>query len=131
MNPAQTNSPSLRKLCATCGRRFEWRRSWERSWDQVKYCSERCRRNKPGPQDRELERLITDLLRTRPRGSSLCPSEVARAVGHDEWRLRMEPVRQAARRLAASGLVEVTQGNRPGDPSAARGSIRVRLKPHK
>ncbi|MEE3156557.1 MAG: DUF2256 domain-containing protein, partial [Pseudomonadota bacterium] len=24
---------------------------WARDWDQVKYCSERCRRNKPGTAD--------------------------------------------------------------------------------
>jgi hypothetical protein len=38
------------KLCASCGRPFEWRKKWERSWDEVRYCSERCRRNRGGPQ---------------------------------------------------------------------------------
>ena len=32
------------KICVTCGRPFDWRKKWERDWDQVKYCSERCRR---------------------------------------------------------------------------------------
>lgn len=32
------------KVCATCGRPFAWRRKWARSWDEVKYCSEACRR---------------------------------------------------------------------------------------
>ncbi|GAC1399384.1 MAG: hypothetical protein NVS4B12_16990 [Ktedonobacteraceae bacterium] len=31
------------KICATCGRPFEWRKRWERHWDEVRYCSERCR----------------------------------------------------------------------------------------
>lgn len=34
------------KICEICGRPFTWRKKWERDWDQVKYCSERCRRNK-------------------------------------------------------------------------------------
>ncbi|UTA52025.1 DUF2256 domain-containing protein [Deinococcus radiodurans] len=23
---------------------FSWRKKWERDWDNVRYCSERCRR---------------------------------------------------------------------------------------
>lgn len=37
------------KICAHCGRPFAWRRKWARSWAEVRYCSERCRReHKPG-----------------------------------------------------------------------------------
>lgn len=32
------------KTCERCGRPFEWRKKWERDWDNVKYCSEKCRR---------------------------------------------------------------------------------------
>jgi hypothetical protein len=32
------------KICLHCGRPYAWRKKWERSWDEVKYCSERCRR---------------------------------------------------------------------------------------
>lgn len=35
------------KTCATCGRPFAWRRKWAADWDQVRYCSERCRRGRP------------------------------------------------------------------------------------
>ncbi|MFM7165544.1 MAG: DUF2256 domain-containing protein [Planctomycetaceae bacterium] len=35
------------KICLTCSRPFQWRRRWARDWDNVKYCSERCRRSKP------------------------------------------------------------------------------------
>ncbi|HBW00470.1 MAG TPA: DUF2256 domain-containing protein [Bacteroidetes bacterium] len=34
------------KVCATCGRPFTWRKKWEKVWDEVRYCSERCRRNR-------------------------------------------------------------------------------------
>ena len=32
------------KPCARCGRPFTWRRKWARDWEQVRYCSEACRR---------------------------------------------------------------------------------------
>jgi len=38
------------KPCAHCGLPFAWRKKWERDWEQVKFCSERCRRSaKPAP----------------------------------------------------------------------------------
>ena len=32
------------KTCPVCGRPFTWRKKWKRDWDNVRYCSERCRR---------------------------------------------------------------------------------------
>ena len=34
------------KPCLACGRPMTWRRRWARSWDEVKYCSDACRRAK-------------------------------------------------------------------------------------
>ena len=34
------------KICVTCGLKFAWRKKWEKNWEEVKYCSEKCRRNK-------------------------------------------------------------------------------------
>ncbi|ANU08387.1 DUF2256 domain-containing protein [Paraurantiacibacter namhicola] len=34
------------KTCMTCGLPFAWRKKWAKDWDEVKYCSEKCRRNK-------------------------------------------------------------------------------------
>jgi len=34
------------KPCAVCGRTMTWRRAWAKTWEEVRYCSERCRRNK-------------------------------------------------------------------------------------
>lgn len=34
------------KTCLACGLDFTWRKKWERHWDEVKYGSDRCRRNK-------------------------------------------------------------------------------------
>ncbi|WP_370170615.1 MULTISPECIES: DUF2256 domain-containing protein [Hyphomonas] len=33
------------KTCAVCNRPFSWRKKWARVWEEVKYCSERCRRD--------------------------------------------------------------------------------------
>jgi hypothetical protein len=40
--------PSLRstKACTVCGLPFQWRKKWGKVWDEVKYCSERCRRSR-------------------------------------------------------------------------------------
>jgi hypothetical protein len=32
------------KLCIVCQRPFSWRRKWEKVWDEVKYCSQKCKR---------------------------------------------------------------------------------------
>lgn len=34
------------KICPVCNLPFIWRKKWEKNWDSVKYCSEKCRRNK-------------------------------------------------------------------------------------
>lgn len=34
------------KICLICGRPFSWRKKWEKDWENVKYCSEKCRRQK-------------------------------------------------------------------------------------
>ncbi|MDA8762265.1 DUF2256 domain-containing protein [Flavobacteriaceae bacterium] len=33
------------KICITCDKPFTWRKKWKKNWENVKYCSERCRRN--------------------------------------------------------------------------------------
>jgi hypothetical protein len=34
------------KKCLVCQRPFSWRKKWEKDWENVKYCSEKCRRTK-------------------------------------------------------------------------------------
>ncbi len=34
------------KICPVCERPFAWRRKWAKDWDSVRYCSERCRRQR-------------------------------------------------------------------------------------
>lgn len=117
------------KTCASCGRRIQWRRKWGDNWDDVRYCSDQCRRRKVNAVDAALESKILELLALRANGATICPSEAARAVSADDWRDLMEPARRAARRLVADGAVTITQHGTPVDPSTARGPIRIRKNP--
>ncbi|MEZ5740831.1 MAG: DUF2256 domain-containing protein [Burkholderiaceae bacterium] len=36
------------KPCARCGRPMTWRRAWAGRWDEVRYCSDACRRRRGG-----------------------------------------------------------------------------------
>ena len=106
-----------------------WRKAWARNWDGVRYFSDACRLRKVTDVDRALEQSLLDLLGSRAGSATVCPSEAARAVGgddEDDWRPLMEPARSAARRLVASGDVEITQKGQVVDPSTAKGPIRVR-----
>lgn len=107
-----------------CGRTIEWRKNWERDWDSVRYCSKACRSRKLRAVDDELERAIVDLL--DGRSGSTWVSDAARVVDPERWRDLMEDTRMAARRLVASGRVEITQRGRVVDPSTARGPMRIR-----
>lgn len=41
---AKANQPV--KTCAVCHRPFTWRKKWSKVWDEVRYCSEACRRRR-------------------------------------------------------------------------------------
>ena len=116
------------KICAHCGRSFAWRRKWARCWEQVRYCSERCRRDKTQPAHRRYEQAIINLLAAR-RGT-ICPSEVARQLDPEGWRDTMETARQAGRRLAGAGTIVVLQRGRQVDPGTVKGPIRFGRGPN-
>ena len=114
------------KTCTSCGREMQWRRKWASNWDEVRYCSDACRRRGVSDVDVRLTASIRELLAARAQDATICPSEAARAVGGEEWRELLEPARRAARRLVADGEVEITQRGTVVDPSTARGPIRIR-----
>ena len=113
-------------VCERCGRRMAPRRRWRGQPQPARYCSERCRRTRPGATDHALERAILELLDARAGDASICPSEAARRVSPDGWRALMQPARAAARRLVAREVLVITQQGRVVDPSTARGPIRLR-----
>ncbi len=129
-----TGTDRAPKICVACGRVVEWRKKWERNWETVRYCSSACRRRGVCTVDQALESAITMLLDERAGGATICPSEAARLVAHDQgvdgdgWRDLMEPARAAARRLVAAGQVEIVQRGRAVDPSTAKGAIRIRRR---
>lgn len=119
----------LQRICAVCGRGISWRRKWARDWEQVKYCSDACRKRGLSVHDHRIEEAILTLLDQRAAEASICPSEAARQVaGGGDWRAQMEPVRMAARRLQRAGRIDITQQGRPVDPDTAKGPIRLRLR---
>ena len=120
-------SKQAEKVCVRCGRTMQWRAKWAKNWEQVKYCSDQCRRTRATATDSALEDAIVTLLGARARDASICPSEAARQVGGESWQSLMEPTRMAARRLVAQGTVQITQGGKVVDPSRAKGPIRIRL----
>jgi hypothetical protein len=74
----------------------------------------------------EIERVTLDLLYERKPETTICPSEVARALAADEWRSLMPAVRDVAARLSASGRLTVTRGGRGGFCSRSWGPNSVR-----
>jgi hypothetical protein len=116
------------KTCARCGRRFDWRADCSRNWEALRYCSDRCRRQRLTDSDRALESQILVLLTGKPQGATICPSEAARLVRPEDWREWQEPSRQAARRLVAAGKLDFLQKGRVVDPTTAKGPVRLRLR---
>ena len=110
------------KRCAACGREFAWRRKWAQCWTQVRYCSERCRRQRNRLVDRRLEEAIRSLLAARQ--GTICPSEAARRVSAEGWRGLLESARSAGRRMSARGEIVVLQRGRRVDAASARGPVR-------
>ncbi|WP_226064953.1 DUF2256 domain-containing protein [Kaistella polysaccharea] len=43
-NVKKGNLPT--KICEVCTLSFSWRKKWEKDWESVKYCSEKCKKNK-------------------------------------------------------------------------------------
>lgn len=117
--------PPEDKTCVSCGRRIAWRAKWARSWDEVRYCSDACRRRRLTAVDVRLEELLRALVERAGR-TGVDPDDAARTVDPRGWEAQREPARRAARRLVAQGEAEIVQRGRVVDPSTAKGPVRVR-----
>ncbi len=81
----------------------------------------------PAPVEAVRARLAATtraLLRHRPEGATICPSEVARAAASPAWRDAMDLVRNVAAELATDGEVLVRQRGQVVDGATARGPVR-------
>lgn len=76
----------------------------------------------------EIPHAVLALVAQRSPGKTICPSEVARALGGphpDGWGPLMQPVRRAAVALAKEGKVTILRKGRPVDPDAFKGVYRI------
>ncbi|MEK6396753.1 MAG: DUF3253 domain-containing protein [Terriglobus sp.] len=83
------------------------------------------------PSESTIRTTIVQLLEARGPGKTICPSEVARALGgeeREEWAPLMEPVRVVAAAMADEGRLQVTQRGHAVNAATAKGPIRLRLR---
>lgn len=84
----------------------------------------------PSEEGRRLrtQATIRALAGGRAPDSTICPSDVARAIGGSEWRSLMAMVREEVRDLAQRDIVTVSQRGKTLDPAQQwEGPVRVRL----
>jgi hypothetical protein len=82
------------------------------------------------PDDAAIETAMLGLVAQRGTGKTVCPSEVARALGGphpDNWGPLMQPVRRIAVRLAHAGQITILRKGKPVDPDDFRGIYRLAL----
>ncbi len=83
------------------------------------------------PDDFELELTLMRLVTERGADKTVCPSEVARALGGphpDGWGPLMQPVRRQAVRLMKEGRIAILRkGKVVDDPDDFRGVYRLSL----
>ena len=82
------------------------------------------------PDDAAIEETLLGLVTERVAEKTVCPSEVARALGGphpDGWGPLMQPVRRVAVRLAHAGRIAILRKGKPVDPDDFRGIYRLAL----
>jgi hypothetical protein len=82
------------------------------------------------PDEAAIETAMLGLVADRGAGKTVCPSEVARALGGPHpggWGPLMQPVRRVAVRLAHAGRIAILRKGRPVDPDDFRGIYRLSL----
>ncbi|MES2280911.1 MAG: DUF3253 domain-containing protein [Pseudomonadota bacterium] len=79
--------------------------------------------------DKQIRDAIAGLLKSRLPPATICPSEAARALEPDEWRLLMPQVRAVAIIMAKSGVLDIRQRGKTMSPDKPlRGPIRLGRK---
>lgn len=80
--------------------------------------------------DAAIEETMLELVAARGAEKTVCPSEVARALGGphpDGWGPLMQPVRRVAVRLAHAGRIAILRKGKPVDPDDFRGIYRLAM----
>tara|TARA_B100001559_G_scaffold318139_1_gene324676 strand:- start:862 stop:1242 length:381 start_codon:yes stop_codon:yes gene_type:complete len=120
----RTNFPQ--KSCSSCGRSFTWRKSIAKNWDDVKYCSNACRKRKLSKTDQQIENTILELLEIQTYPTSLSTDQVADFLDFGDDKNLLESIKRAARRLEAKSFVIITQDGKRVDSSKAKGHLQIR-----
>ncbi|NCJ05705.1 DUF2256 domain-containing protein [Synechococcales cyanobacterium C] len=60
MNRPRSKSELPTKICPVCQRPFTWRKKWANCWEEVRYCSQRCRRHRDDGDSRSSTRPPQD-----------------------------------------------------------------------
>lgn len=74
-----------------------------------------------------IRQAILKKVRQRGLDKTICPSEVARALGGEDWRSQMADVRSVGIELVNSGDIDITQQGHIVDPAIVKGAIRFRV----
>jgi Protein of unknown function (DUF3253) len=80
------------------------------------------------PDRSAIRQRILEKVRQRGLEKTICPSEVARELGGENWRDLMDEVRLVGAELLQRGAIEVTQKGEVVDLATAKGPIRFRIK---
>lgn len=116
------------KICSWCFRPFEYRKKWEKNWDDIKLCSDLCRKDSKNKEKKNLKEIYkTELLKQIQQRSpkSICPSEIARSL-FENWREHMEPIRQVCRELFLQNKILITQNEKVVKDLNFKGPIRIK-----
>ena len=107
--------------------RTAMRAKWANNFDEIAYCSKACRSHKPGPTEARFESTILEMLRSSRPSMITCEDVEAKLAFDPPLANQRERCRQAARRLAGRGEIEVVQQSQVVDPSFAKGVMWLRL----
>ncbi len=120
----RTNRPQ--KSCLSCGRSFTWRKSFAKNWEDVKYCSNTCRKRKLSKIDQQIENTILELLEAQTHPTPLRTDQVADFLDFRNDKNLLETIKRAARRLESKNFVIITQDGKRVDSSKAKGHLQIR-----
>lgn len=67
----------------------------------------------------------------RDADKTICPSEVARNLFPENWRNRMQNIRDAAFELQIENQIQILQKGKLIDPETSKGPIRIRIRTEK
>lgn len=74
-----------------------------------------------------IRKAILAKVRQRGLDKTICPSEVARTLGGENWRALMEDVRSVGIVLVNEGKIQITQKGNVMNPNTVKGAIRFRV----